>query len=65
VGDTLFEAGETFTLALSGPVNATLGAGQEQAIATISDDDVAPSFSIAPASYAEGTACANTAAAWW
>jgi hypothetical protein len=59
VGETLFEGDETFSLVLSSPVNATLGAGQEQATATISDDDLAPTFSIAPASHAEGTACAN------
>jgi hypothetical protein len=39
VGDTLVEGDETFSLVLSGPVNATLGAGQEQATATIADDD--------------------------
>jgi hypothetical protein len=59
VGDTVFEGDETFTLVLSSPVNGALGAGQEHASATISDDDAAPSFSIAPTSYAEGTACAN------
>jgi hypothetical protein len=59
VGDTVFEGDETFTLVLSSPVNGTLGAGQEQATATISNDDIPPTFSIAPASHAEGTACAN------
>jgi hypothetical protein len=59
VGDTAFEGDETLSLVLSGPVNAALGAGQEQATATISNDDAPPSFSIAPASYVEGTACAN------
>jgi hypothetical protein len=59
VGDTVFEGDETFSLVLSSPANGTLGAGQEQATATISDDDAAPSFSITPASYAEGTACNN------
>jgi hypothetical protein len=59
VGDTLFEPDETFTLVLSGPVNAGLLSGREQATVTIQNDDAPPSFSIAPASFAEGTACAN------
>jgi hypothetical protein len=59
VGDTLFEGDETFIFVLLNQVNAMLAGGPSQPTATISDDDAAPSFSIAPASYAEGTACAN------
>jgi hypothetical protein len=39
VGDTLVEGDETFGLILSGPVNATLAGGQQQATLTIADDD--------------------------
>ncbi|MDA0811575.1 MAG: PQQ-dependent sugar dehydrogenase, partial [Verrucomicrobia bacterium] len=39
-GDSMFEADETFTLALSGAVNATLGTAS--ATGTIRDNDVAP-----------------------
>jgi hypothetical protein len=59
VGDGVFEGDETFTLVLSDPVNAVLASGQEQATATIFDGPP-PSFSIAPASYAEGTVCITT-----
>jgi hypothetical protein len=41
VGDTAVEPDETFTIQLSGPVNAVLSASQTTAVATISNDDVA------------------------
>lgn len=50
-GDTVHEASETFTLLLSSPTNATLGAN---GTGTIVNDDSLPGASIAPASVAEG-----------
>jgi hypothetical protein len=50
--DALDEDDETFVLALSGPVNATLGAA---GTATILDDDAAPSLSALDCVGAEGT----------
>lgn len=52
-GDTTYEADETFTLALSSPVNATLGS-PSSATGTITNDDAAPTISIAAASTTEG-----------
>ena len=52
VGDAIDEPNETFTVTLSNPINATLGAAS--ATGTITDDDAAPTVSIAPASLAEG-----------
>jgi Calx-beta domain len=52
VGDTLYEGNETFSVALSGPVNATLGAAI--ATGTILDDDAALVLSVADVSVPEG-----------
>ncbi|MBK9125589.1 MAG: hypothetical protein IPM16_21025 [Chloroflexi bacterium] len=49
VGDTIDEGDETFTVALSNPVNAT---GTPTGTGTIQDDDAAPTISF---SYAPGT----------
>ncbi len=53
-GDTLDEANETFSVNLSNPANATLGDGT--AVGTITDNDAAPSITIADVSIAEGNA---------
>ena len=47
--DTRNEDQETFTVALSGPANATLKADATTATATINDDDALPVLSIAHA----------------
>ena len=52
VGDTLFEANETFTVVLSGPAGATITAGT--GTGTITNDDTAPSLSISSPTVAEG-----------
>jgi hypothetical protein len=54
VGETLFEANETFTLVLSSPVGATIAAGT--GTGTITNDDAAPSLSISSPTVAEGNA---------
>ncbi|QTL02897.1 cellulase family glycosylhydrolase [Aquabacter sp. L1I39] len=57
MGDTAFEANETFTVTLSTPSGATIGDGV--AVGTILNDDAAPALptlSIADASFAEGSA---------
>ena len=51
IGDVLDEPNETFTVSLTNPVNALIGAGQ--AIVTITDNDAAPSIRITDASLAE------------
>src|SRR5262245_63231845 len=52
-GDTKFEEDETFSVNLSGPVNATLGTSR--ATHTITNDDAQPTVSITgPGSLAEG-----------
>ncbi len=53
-GDTTNEADEDFTLALSGPTNATLGT--TSATGTITNDDAVPSLSLSPTTvtHAEG-----------
>jgi uncharacterized repeat protein (TIGR01451 family) len=53
-GDLLDEVNETFTVALSNPVNAAIGDGS--GAGTITDDDPPPSLSIADASITEGNA---------
>jgi hypothetical protein len=53
-GDTDFEADETFSLKLDHPVNCYIATSR--ATATILNDD-SRTFSIAPASYPEGTGC--------
>ena len=50
--DALDEDNETFTLTLSGAVNATLGAAA--ATGTITDDDATPTLSVGDRSVAEG-----------
>src|SRR5262249_3054475 len=52
LGDVLDEPDETFTMDLSGAVNATVADGQ--AIGTIFDDDPAPLLSISDATATEG-----------
>jgi hypothetical protein len=52
-GETIFEADETFKLALSAPTNATLGI-QPTAVGTITNDDTAPTVTINSVSVAEG-----------
>jgi hypothetical protein len=56
LGDTLDEDDETFTANLSNPVNAAIGTGQ--GVATIFDNDAAPSVSVGDCSVLEGGACA-------
>jgi hypothetical protein len=51
-GDTFDEANETYLVNLTNPVNAVLGDGQ--AIGTITDNDAAPTISIADTSITEG-----------
>jgi len=52
IGDILDEANETFTVALSSPVNATLGTST--GIGTIADDDPTPTLAINDVTVAEG-----------
>jgi len=52
LGDTTDEPNETFELNLSAPVNATLA--DSQATGTITDDDAAPTVSIAGTTVTEG-----------
>ena len=46
LADTIDEANETFTVALSSPTNATVSSSSGTATMTITDDDVAPTISI-------------------
>jgi hypothetical protein len=57
-GDTRYEGNETFTVTISSPVNATLGA-TTSATGTITNDDTAPTISIAAVSQAEGNSGAT------
>ena len=57
--DTTDEDNETFTVTLSGPSNATLSDATGRG--TITDDDAAPTLSVADASAAEGVAVSFTA----
>ncbi|MFA5911139.1 MAG: Calx-beta domain-containing protein [Vicinamibacterales bacterium] len=59
-GDTADEADETFVVSLSAPANATI-ADAEGAV-TITDDDAAPSITIADASVTEGHSGTSIAA---
>ncbi|MBI1324361.1 S8 family serine peptidase, partial [bacterium] len=52
VGDTVYEANETFRLLLSSPVNATITDGE--AVATILNDDSIPALSISDTRLLEG-----------
>ena len=54
VGETQFEATETYTITLSGAAGASIGT--PSATGTITNDDTAPSMSISNASLAEGNA---------
>ena len=58
-GDTKYEASETFTVTLSNPVNATLGA-TTSATGTITNDDAAPTVAIAAVAQAEGNSGTST-----
>ncbi len=58
VGDSLYEGNETFTTALSTPVNATLGIAT--ATGTVLDDDAPPVVSLGDASVAEGNSGTTT-----
>ena len=59
VGDSVDEANETFTLDLSGAVNASVTDAQGQV--TITDDDAAPAITVNDASLSEGDAGTTTA----
>src|SRR6185503_17667195 len=54
IGDTLDEADETYILALSAPVNATLA--DSQGLGTIQDDDAPPAVSVSDCFATEGDA---------
>ena len=58
-GDVIDEVDETFTVALSNPVNATISDGS--GLGTITDDDAVPALSIDDVSLAEGNAGTTTA----
>ena len=58
VEDTADESDETFLVNLSGAINSTIA--DNQATGTITDDDGAPSISIADASAIEGSALTFT-----
>lgn len=58
-GDTLSEADETFFVDLTTPINATIT--DNQGLATIVDDDVAPTLSIDDVTIVEGDAGVTTA----
>jgi hypothetical protein len=58
-GDVLDEDNETFQVNLTGAVNA--GIGRPQAVATITDNDAAPSMAIGNATVAEGNSGSTTA----
>ena len=58
-GDVVDEANETFGITLSNPGNATIGDGL--GLATITDDDAAPTISINDVIAAEGNAGTTTA----
>jgi hypothetical protein len=58
-GDALDEVDETFTLVLSSPANATIADGS--GIATILDDDGAPSISVGDVTLSEGDAGTSNA----
>src|SRR6266550_2626957 len=51
-GDTKFETDETFSVLLSGAVNATIADGQ--GVGTIQNDDAEPSIAIGDVTHAEG-----------
>ncbi|MGH2641642.1 MAG: Calx-beta domain-containing protein [Actinomycetota bacterium] len=59
IGDVLDEAGETFTVTVSNPSNATIGDGS--ATGTVTDDDASPLVSIDDVSLAEADAGTSTA----
>jgi hypothetical protein len=58
-GDTVDEADETFTLALSNPANAAIADGS--AVGTITDDDAPPTLSVNDVSVTEGNVGTTTA----
>ena len=57
-GDNIFELNETFTVDLSGPVSATLGAAT--ATGTINNDDAAPSIGVSDVTVNEGAPLTTT-----
>ena len=56
LADTIDEANETFTVALSSPTNATVSSSSGTATMTITDDDAAPTISINDVSTADESA---------
>src|SRR5205814_2262215 len=58
-GDTLDEANETFNVTLSAPSGAAIADGT--GVGTITDDDTAPTLSIADATTTEGNSATVTA----
>jgi hypothetical protein len=58
-GDTRYEANETFTVTISSPVNATLGATTTGA-GTITNDDTAPTVALDNVTVAEGNSGTTT-----
>lgn len=59
IGDTLFEANETFTVDLSAPTNANIA--DAQGVGTIANDDPQPVLSINDVTVTEGNAGTTTA----
>ncbi len=59
IGDTVFEAAETFAVNLSGAVNATIA--DAQGLGTILNDDAVPSLTITDTTVTEGNAGTVTA----
>ncbi|MBI4213996.1 MAG: Ig-like domain repeat protein, partial [Chloroflexi bacterium] len=57
-GDTIYEAGETFTVTLSSPGNATISSGT--GTGTITNDDTAPGLSINDVTQDEGDSGSST-----
>jgi hypothetical protein len=54
LNDSLYEANETFKVALSNPLNGTLGAQKESTGTIEADDDVAPTLKVTGGSIVEG-----------
>ena len=61
VGETVFEADETFVVNLTNPVNGVIGVGQGQGVVTIINDDSIPRMSISDVSVTEGNSGSTNA----